>query len=223
MSPRTTRKKKDTLTAEFTTNQLVIGMCVALLFATAFFALGVVVGKTDPSLNPEQAEEQVATNAPASTATSPTTLERPLSPTKQMLPGNQTARNQPAPPRSRREPYVPKLTPKEQPALPVGQQPQTRKVELPAPPAESEKPEEPAVLDKPMEEVQKQAAAEPAAETSPDDTANKEEPVKEAPAKPEIKEIEPIETVEETSSTTTPEEAPISAPVDDGSFGIRRS
>lgn len=53
-----TRKSKttsnhDRYTAELSTGQLVIGMSILLLICLASFLMGVVVGKFDPSLNPE--------------------------------------------------------------------------------------------------------------------------------------------------------------------------
>ena len=59
-----TRKSKavpaqDRYTAELSAGQLVIGMSILLMICLASFLMGVVVGKFDPSLNPEIALESL--------------------------------------------------------------------------------------------------------------------------------------------------------------------
>jgi hypothetical protein len=55
---------QDTLTAEFTTGQIVIMACAALAVACVMFALGVLVGKYDPSQRVEVATAAENTTAP---------------------------------------------------------------------------------------------------------------------------------------------------------------
>lgn len=52
-----TRSDHDRYTAELSAGQLVIGMSILLMICLASFLMGVVVGKFDPSLNPEAALE----------------------------------------------------------------------------------------------------------------------------------------------------------------------
>ena len=217
MSPRKNRTKQDTLTAEFTTSQLVIGVVVALVFAIFFFALGVTVGKNDPSLN---------ANAPKTASNQLTVSEKntekqnavpPLTPTQQLLAQKSSPNSQrtPAPPRPRRGPYEPtaqenKVVALEKPA------PETRSVELPAPPAKPVTPVKPEIKapEKTAEKV------EPAVETQ-----EKQPPAKLTPSKSD-EELTPTKADEAKSTPTAPPaEAPVSAPLpssaEDGTFGIQ--
>ncbi len=217
MSPRKNRTKQDTLTAEFTTYQLVIGVCVALVFAIFFFALGVLVGKGDPSLNanaPQTASTQESTqeSTPDNTGES-TSKKAPLSPTQQLLAQKSSPNSQrtPAPPRPRRGPYEPtaqdnKAVPVEKPAA------ETRSVELKAPPAKPVAPVKP--------EVKTPEKVEPVVETQ-----EKQPPAKLTPSKSD-EELTPAKADEPKSTPTAPPaEAPISAPLpssaEDGTFGIQ--
>lgn len=61
--PRRTKSpnNSDKLTAHFTTGQLVIAICVTLLFAVTTFLLGVLVGRYDPSLHTGAGEPEEQT------------------------------------------------------------------------------------------------------------------------------------------------------------------
>lgn len=74
-SPRRGRSLSggDKLTAEFTSGQLVIGIVCALFFCVVCFMLGILVGKTDPSLQAvTQDSPPAATTPPAPAATATT-------------------------------------------------------------------------------------------------------------------------------------------------------
>ena len=60
---------QDRYTADLSSGQLVIGVCMLLMFGLACFILGVIIGKFDPSLRPaETAEEKSAPEVMASRA-----------------------------------------------------------------------------------------------------------------------------------------------------------
>ena len=60
---------QDTLTAEFTTGQIVIMACAALAAACTMFALGVLVGRYDPSTAAEKAATEDTALADATAVT----------------------------------------------------------------------------------------------------------------------------------------------------------
>ncbi len=59
------RNDGDKLTAHFTTGQLVIAICVTLLFAVTTFLLGVLVGRYDPSLHDQSSQAGMQQAAPS--------------------------------------------------------------------------------------------------------------------------------------------------------------
>jgi cell division protein FtsN len=61
----------DKLTAEFTSGQLVIAICVSLFFMLTCFLLGVLVGKADRSLRTTEVRVETPAPAPAPNASAP--------------------------------------------------------------------------------------------------------------------------------------------------------
>jgi len=106
---------KDRYTAELSTGQLVIGVCILLMFGLACFLMGVVIGKFDPTLAPDAARQA------QSVQTTPAPLERTAIARTQELPVAAPAETINAPPPEMR---VPLQT--EQPqAAPVAETPDT--------------------------------------------------------------------------------------------------
>ncbi len=90
------RADHDRYTAELSAGQLVIGMSILLMICLASFLMGVVVGKFDPSLNPEAALEsppiqEVVAVAP-SADTQAVTPERDATPARKPPPELRTPR-----------------------------------------------------------------------------------------------------------------------------------
>lgn len=78
-----TRKSKtkadhDRYTAELSAGQLVIGMSILLMICLASFLMGVVVGKFDPTLNPEVALQSLPIQEVVTVASSGTQTESPV-------------------------------------------------------------------------------------------------------------------------------------------------
>lgn len=103
MSTRRARSRQpdETLTAEFTSGQLIIGICAALFVALTCFLLGVVVGKVDPSTSGD------ATNLASTTVDAERNGGREGRQTSQASlvdrVGDESAREVRVPPRSRRD------------------------------------------------------------------------------------------------------------------------
>ncbi len=89
---------QDRYTAELSAGQLVIGMSILLMICLASFLMGIVVGKFDPSLNPQIARESLPVMETASAARSVQQSSATVEPTA-------NARNEPPP-----EMRVPKRT-----------------------------------------------------------------------------------------------------------------
>lgn len=76
-SPKKTNKApgRDTYTAQLTSGQLVIGVCILIVFGLACFMLGVLVGKFEPSPRPDAARATPVRSAPPAGETSSKTTK----------------------------------------------------------------------------------------------------------------------------------------------------
>ena len=98
-------------TAELSTGQLVIGMSIMLMIGLACFLMGVVVGKFDPSLNPELAQQAQPVQTRAQAALPPA---RQFSPPTDPIEPVARSQNTPAPelrvPRTTEQAKAPAVT-----------------------------------------------------------------------------------------------------------------
>ena len=80
---------RDRYTAELSTMQLVIGVCILLMFGLGCFLLGVLIGKFDPSLRDQMAEVTPQSSPaipPPSNSVPPATNRPPARPVESALP-----------------------------------------------------------------------------------------------------------------------------------------
>src|SRR5262245_41785944 len=61
--PKSVLDQENRYTAELSTGQLVIGVCILLMFGLGCFLLGVLIGKFDPTLRPQTAQNDVNSRA----------------------------------------------------------------------------------------------------------------------------------------------------------------
>lgn len=166
---------QDRYTAELSTGQLVIGVCILLMFGLGCFLLGVLIGKFDPTLQPDSVQRadnpRVETSppeikvselppSPAATTTSP--ASEPVLPPEMRAPANMI-KEDPAP-------------------APATTSPSTGAAEPPPPPAETTPlatsaaaPQEPSVSESVAAAAERNRIAPPTAqpqavETKPADT-----------------------------------------------------
>ena len=207
-------KDQNLLTAEFTTGQLVVVICVSLFVAMACFGLGILVARLDPSLDSVQASSEDNTETVAEGAPMQTYTTRAFAQDAEDVPANaQRTPETPAP----RNPYMdntPRLT-----ALPPLSPNRSLPTQVEAPSRT------------PLTEAPTQPEEETTAEVSAPATATPEPPpLTEAPAPTATTQTPTQEPEREPPLLTpiTPEEplletamAPQPVPAATGAFGVQ--